>query len=119
MHPGAEVRNQVYSPEEREIMLQKMRATAEAFYWAAFRIGCHPFIELAGLMNEYVKVAQRAHSQGIDFNVCSVHSGIALPIETYEAAYIGEKLGCIYGPAMRDPVLANHLLAEMGLKAAV
>ena len=99
-----------YTKEEREAMLDMMRATSENFYFQAFRIGCHPFIEFCGLMNEYIKICARAHENGIDFPHASAHSGIAVPMETYEAAYLGEKLGCIYGPSLQDPA---NLLAFM------
>lgn len=104
-----------YSHEEREVMLAKMKAASSQFYAAAFRIGCHPFIEFTGLMNEYIKICYRAHEQGLDFNLCSAHSGIALPMEDYEARYLGEKLGCIYGPSVQDPVLGKAMLEEMGI----
>ena len=105
-----------FSPEERRVMLEKMAAAADEFYFAAIQIGCHPFIEFAGLMNEYIKICHRAHADGLDFNLCSAHSGIALPMKDFEARYLGEKLGCIYGPSVSDPKLAGPLLEEMGIK---
>lgn len=39
--------------------LTAMRAASDAFYLAAIRIGVHPFIEFTGLMNEWIKAAER------------------------------------------------------------
>ena len=65
---------------EREQALRAMRASAEAFYRTAVQIGVHPFIEFAGLMNEYLLACAQAHAQGIDFSECNRHSGQALPL---------------------------------------
>lgn len=92
-----------YSPGERDAMLRGMRAASDRFYESAVRIGCHPFIEFAGLMNEYIKVCERAHKLGVDFTESSAHSGKPLDMRPYEAAYLGEKLGCIYGPSLQAP----------------
>lgn len=105
-----------YSKTELQGMIDKMQAASDAFYPAAAQTGHHAFIEFTGLMNEYIKICHRAHEQGIDFPSCSAHSGQALPMETYEAEYLGEKLGCIYGPSVSDPKLATIMLGEMGLK---
>lgn len=93
----------VHSAEERAAMLTAMRQVSLAFYMKAANIGCHPFIEFCGLMNEYIKMCQQAHEKGIDFTNANAHSGVALPMRSFEAAYIGEKLGCIFGPSLQDP----------------
>lgn len=49
---------------EREQALRAMRASADAFYRSAVQIGVHPFIEFAGLMNEYLQACTQAHAQG-------------------------------------------------------
>ena len=104
-----------FTTEERAVMLTMMSDASNRFYAATTRIGCHPFIEFCGLMNEYIKICHRAHADGLDFNLCSEHTGVALPMEDYEAKYLGEKLGCIFGPTLRDPRLSAALLAEMRL----
>lgn len=104
-----------HSPEERAAMLRGMHGASDAFYAAAIRIGCHAFIEFAGLMNEYIKICNRAHEQGIDFTESSAHSGKPLPIATYEAAYLGEKLGCIYGPSLQAPENLRAFMRAAGL----
>ena len=50
--------------QEREQALLEMRRTADAFYRSAIKIGNHPFIEFAGLMNEYIVASQLAHNEG-------------------------------------------------------
>lgn len=105
-------------PEKRAEMLKAMEKLIEAFYWQAFKIGCHPFIEFCGVMGEYLKVAQAAHAKGIDFTNTTAHSGHALPIETYNAKYLGEKIGCIYGPALQDKANGRAFLEALGLPIA-
>lgn len=96
-------------------MLRMMQDTSNAFYRQATGIGCHPFIEFCGLMNEYIKLCREAHMKGIDFTETSAHSGKALPMATYEAAYLGEKLGCIYGPSLKDAANKREFLVSAGL----
>lgn len=95
--------NEVYTKEERAEALRKMKIVADQFYRGAVQTNCHPFVEFCGLMQEYIKVCQAATDKGIDFTQANRHSGAALPIETYHAAYVGEKLGCIYGPSLSQP----------------
>jgi hypothetical protein len=102
-------------PEKRAEMLQQMEKLIEAFYWQAFKIGCHPFIEFCGVMGEYLKVAQAAHKAGIDFTNTTAHSGHALPIAPYNARYLGEKIGCIYGPALQQPENRREFMQAVGL----
>lgn len=84
---------------EREQALRAMRASADAFYRSAVQIGVHPFIEFAGLMNEYLQACTQAHAQGIDFSECNRHSGQALPLHPVMSDYINEKLECIFSGA--------------------
>ena len=79
-----------------DIVLQRMRAAAAAFYASALQTGCHPFVEFAGLMNEYINVCERAHQAGIDFTQCNRHMGRELPMQSFEVDYINEKLECIF-----------------------
>lgn len=103
------------TPAELDAMLQSMRETSDAFYRCAFRIGCHPFIEFCGLMNEYIKMCHNARDAGIDFADANAHSGRALPMQEFEAAYLGEKLGCIYGPSLHNPANRRAFLRAAGL----
>jgi hypothetical protein len=99
----------VYSRDERALMLKQMRLASDVFYLHATRIGCHPFIEFTGLLNEYIKICEVAQDKDIDFTQSNAHTGRALPIEKHHVAYLGEKLGCIYGPGL-DEHLALLLL---------
>ncbi len=92
--------NETYTQEQRTEMLRKMRATSSQFYELAIRTGVHSFIEFCGLMNEYIQVCERADKAGIDWVSANTHSGTALPFEDYNAAYLAEKLNCIYGPEL-------------------
>lgn len=92
----------VYNETEREEILRKMRAAINNFYADAVRTGCHPFIEFAGLMGEHLVMCEAAHKQGLDFTQANVHTGQPLPMERHNVEYLGEKLGCIYGPALNE-----------------
>ena len=84
------------SHAEREVALTDMQALSDHFYHTAAGIGCHPFLEFAGLLNEYIKIARAAHVKGIDFSECNTHSGVDLPMEPFEVNYLNEKLECIF-----------------------
>ena len=99
MHP----RNEKEAKLERDKMLAAMQVVSNKFYKEAQATKVHGFLEFCGLMNEFIKVCQAASDKGIDFTQANRHSGAALPIETYHAAYVGEKLGCIYGPSLSQP----------------
>jgi hypothetical protein len=47
--------------DERAQALLQMQRTADAFYRSAVAVGNHPFIEFAGLMNEYIQACRCAH----------------------------------------------------------
>lgn len=111
-HPESDA---TFSKEERDEALRKMQAASDAFYQAAIATHCHPFIEFAGFMNEHIKLCQQASDAGIDFMTANQHTGTALPIQPYNAAYIGEKMGCIYGPSFRDPKLFRAFVAALDL----
>jgi hypothetical protein len=82
--------------EERKIALKRMKDLSNFFYGSTTSIGVHPFIEFTGLINEYIKICERAHKNGIDFSSCNKHSGQQLPMEPHEVDYINEKLECIF-----------------------
>jgi hypothetical protein len=87
---------QVYSADERRIMLEQMELASAQFYRTATRLGNHPFIEFAGLMNEYIKACGAAHARGVDFTQCNKHSSRHLPMEPFQVDYVNEKLECIF-----------------------
>ncbi len=82
--------------------IDNMKKVSEAFYYQAIHVGAHAFIEFTGLMNEYTKICQQALDKGIDFREANTHNEIALPMETFQMAYLAEKLDCIYGPTLRS-----------------
>jgi len=81
---------------ERLVALDQMQAASDAFYRSAVSIGNHPFIEFAGLMNEYISACRAAHKEGIDFTDCNKHNGQVLPLRPTMSDYINEKLECIF-----------------------
>lgn len=108
-------RDEIYNADERAAMIGKMKQVSGAFYPLACRTGCHAFIEFTGMMNEYIKLCEAAHEQGIDFNTTNVHLGKSLPMKEYMAKYLGEKLGCIYGTSLSDPELFMAFVNELEL----
>lgn len=107
--------SEVYNKEERALAIKKMHQVADTFYRGAINTQCHPFIEFCGLMAEYIKCCEAASEEGIDFTQANRHSGEALPMKEHNAAYLGEKLGCIYGPSFEDPKVFRAFIAALGL----
>jgi hypothetical protein len=81
--------------------IRRMREASSRFYGLAIQTDNHAFIEFTGFMNEYIAVCQHALDQGMDFTEFNTHSGKAIPIESYQGDYIGEKFDCIFGPWFR------------------
>lgn len=107
---------EVYSKEERVEILKKMQKTSDTFYRMAIHTNCHPFIEFCGLMNEYIKICESAHKEGIDFTNTSIHTRGALPLTPPQARYIGEKFGCIFANSLtQDPECLETFLQELGI----
>lgn len=107
--------DQPTSKADLDKMVEAMNAVSDKFYAGAVHTRCHPFIEFCGLMKEYISVCQGAAAQDIDFSQASQHTGVALPIKTFHANYIGEKLGCIYGPSFRDPTIFKAFVDALDL----
>jgi hypothetical protein len=101
------------TPEEREAALERMAALVRRFYFEAMPIGCHPFLEFDGLLSKYVTLARAAHDAGIDFMNASAHNGRSLPASEHDLAYVGEKLRCIFGPALAAPSLRRAFLEAL------
>jgi hypothetical protein len=114
-----------YTQAELDVMLAKMQQASAMFYNSATQIGNHPFIEFCGLMNEYITVCHKAREQGIDFALASTHTGKGLPFEHYNAAYLAEKLNCIYGPSLlqneelRDAFIGTLFGGEYVLRPSI
>ena len=96
------------TPEEQEA-LDKMYQASARFYVAAQQTGVHAFIEFTGLMNEFIKICARTPG----FMYSNTHSETPLRMEPFEAAYLAEKLDCIYGPTFRSsPELMKAMLPD-------
>jgi hypothetical protein len=83
------------TPEES---LDRMRAASKTLYNMAIRTDCHAFIEFTGLMNEYIKICEKNHAQGLDFRNSNAHIGKSqqMQIQPYQVDYLNEKLHCIF-----------------------
>lgn len=106
--------------DERRRELQEcirgMREASNSFYSAAVSQPNHPFIEFTGLMNEYIKVCEESLRAGVDFTETSVHSSGVLTMHAGNAAYLGEKFGCIFSRSLQSKELLETFLeaAELG-----
>lgn len=101
-------------------VIASMERVAERVYWLMFAAGvgahAHAMIEFCGLISAYVNTCRDALARGYDFRQCNVHTGLALPMPAHRAAYIAEKLGCIYGPSIAaDPAVADAFRRGLGL----
>lgn len=95
--------------QELHQICNSMQVVSDNFYQNATRIGNHAFIEFCGLMNEYIKACRDAIGKGIDFTQANVHTGLPLPLASYQIDYIFEKFSCIYGESF-----AAHLEQQKG-----
>lgn len=106
--------DRIYSYEENEVMLYKMRALSSGFYAGAVRIGCHGFIEFTGLMNKYIDLCDAANKDGVDFNTTNVHHGTPLKVREHDIDYLAEKFECIFGTTLRaNPKLAKQFFKKV------
>ncbi len=104
-----------YTHSELTEMLDRMRYAAQAFYSLAQRAGLHQFLEITGFMNEYIKICERALAQDIDFATCT------MPVWEVEAAYLGEKLGCMFHDSFagQEPLVQAFCREAFGVKVTV
>ena len=93
-----------YSKNELVGLTVLMRRVANDVYTLFFKSNMggqvHAFIEFCGVLNKYVDICRRAAESGIDFTQANTHSNIQLPVEVHDMEYLGEKLRCIFGPAI-------------------
>lgn len=80
----------------------RMRNVSKAYYAGAVQTGNHAFIEFCGLMNEYIDICTAALARGQDFTMASIHTGEGIPIQSFQAKYLLEKLECIYGASLPE-----------------
>lgn len=105
----------VYNKRERTQMLAQMQQASDQFYANAVATRCHAIVEFTGLMNEFIVACREASEAGLDFTQANRHSGQALPMKEHNAAYLGEKIGCIYGPSFEDPKVFEAFVSALGL----
>jgi hypothetical protein len=106
---------------ELEAKIVRMRSASNSFYRDAAYAGVHPFIEFAGLMNEYLELCQDALKQDVDYSQVSVHGSThPPPMHPVRAAYLAEKFGCIFARYFEasDPACAAEFIRDSGLSAA-
>lgn len=103
-----------YTREQLTKMVEDMQKVSNNFYGEAVKIGNHSFIEFAGLMNEYINMCAETLARDGDFTRANTHTGIGLVMMDYQAAYLAEKLNCIYGPTLAgDPKLAEEFVKRV------
>jgi DNA-directed RNA polymerase subunit RPC12/RpoP len=99
-------------------MLLRMECLAASFYASAAAVGCHGFLEIAGVMGVFLEGARRAHEQGEDFFNSSEPNSGALLLTSADTAYLGEKLRCIFGNAfLRNPSALARLVGALTHRA--
>ncbi len=81
------------TPEES---LQRLRLATDNFYYHVATSECQAFIELTGLMREYIKVCEENLARGIDFREPNGIPGQRMQLQPHEIAYFQEKLNCIF-----------------------
>lgn len=82
-------------------VVDMLRSLADGFYRRAAQIGVHSFIEHTGLMNEHIKVLQRAIAEGHDPRAINVHcTHLPTKMKSYEGNYLAEKFCCIFLPIL-------------------
>jgi hypothetical protein len=104
----------MHTREQLEEMIRRMQKVVHDFYYQAVQTNCHPFIEWAGLMGEYIKMCQASLEAGIDFTETTDHGfGKTMAAKPFHAAYFAEKLNCIFGPTFNQPELRKTFLSVM------
>ena len=89
---------------------------SSGFYRAAAQIGNHAFIEMTGFMNEYIKLCERAVSAGQDFTEANEHVGKPLVMQGFNAAYLGEKFGCVFETSFQNNLKMVGAFCEKAFK---
>jgi hypothetical protein len=103
-----------YTKEELAMMLAKIDKLSEILYWNAVQIGCHPFIEFVGLINEWKGMARLTMDSGEDFTLANTHTGQPLRAHSYQVEYLAEKFDCIFGPLLAQPEQRKIFFEAMG-----
>ena len=98
-------------PERTSACLLALDALGVALYAAAANIGVHPVIEFTGLLRTYTAQVKAAVKSGVPLHeISGVHGDRVLPFTSGQAAYIAEKLDCIWGESLRQDAQAAHVV---------
>jgi len=84
---GRSVTKQQIKPMTPEESLARMRLAADNFYYHVAAIECQAFIELTGVMREYIKLCEKNLAHGIDFRDPNGLPGQRMQLQPYEIAY--------------------------------
>lgn len=76
-----------------ELTLEQMEAYAQLFYRSAQAVGHHQWLEMTGIMREYLKLCRAELEAGRDFRTQPIDPPL------HSVAYILEKLDCMFGDA--------------------
>jgi len=93
-------------------MIGGMRSLSSAFYRGAVQVGNHAFIEFTGFLNEYIKLCEQSLSGGLDFTEANTHVGKPLVMYGFNAAYLGEKFGCVFETSFDTPEKVRQFCAS-------
>lgn len=104
----------MYSEEERDEQIKKMRAVSDRFYSGAVHTNVHAFIEFCGFMNKFIDICRESSKAGVDFNESNTHTGSSLTVKSHDVEYLAEKFDCIFGPTLEDPELRKVFLKKLG-----
>lgn len=89
--------------ERTSACLVALDALGVAFYAASASIGVHPVIEFTGLLRIYTAQIKAAVKSGVPLHeISGVHGDRALLFSAGQAAYVAEKLDCIWGESFRQ-----------------
>ncbi len=94
--------------DELALLLAAMSVAAKTFYSLATRAEFHQFVEFAGFLNKFVELCDAQAQAGKDFTTNP------LDIEPHDAAYLGEKFGCIFGTSFTVEHIAAFLRTAFG-----
>lgn len=96
-----------HTREQLAGILEAMEGISAVFYTMAQAMNFHQFLEFNGFIRQYIVCCREALAKGIDF------TSERLPMVDHQAAYIGEKFGCIFeGSFGRQPDLIRAFCKE-------
>lgn len=92
-----------YTLGEMRAMIRSMRDINSRFYAEVFHGGVpHAFIEFCGVQGEFINMCDLMLAQGIEFPLVNRHGSTQFQVHDFQAAYLGEKFGCIFKMLLPD-----------------